>query len=279
MRRVTTTTGGRVLNRQWDDRRGRFETLAEFVIRAAESPPSAKVVLDGHLPGDELWTAVELLSKVVYDFMPREKVVYANEDYTVRRTFTDVLNGCLLTDLTGDAHGWQLQEVELSDRAGHRFLLMEVLIAVLSDAPGDGWLEAQRRSIERAAAVFSSKAWLSVAPALHEGQDVVALTRYDTHPQVRGMAMWVLREVRRNHARLVAMSVAEQHRFGRVIEGSDSSELRLQYAEGAEYRLMELTGMAGWPTWGLQVVRYTADADKEAGDAQGSPAQREEREA
>ena len=95
---------------------------------------------------------------------------------------------------------------------------------------------------------------------MHGGQDVMALIQYDEHPMIHGMAMWVMREVRRNHARLAAMTVAAQQQFGRVAEGSDASELRLQRAEGAEYNLLAVPSMAGWPTWGLQVVRYTADA-------------------
>ena len=154
---------------------------------------------------------------------------------------------------------------------------MEVLTAALSDAPGGGWSDAQRRSIERLAAVFSSRAWLSMAPTMHGGKDVMALIRYDEHPMVHGMAMWVMREVRRNHARLVAMTVAEQQQFGRVVEGSDASEpseLRLHRAEGAEYHLLAVPSMAGWPTWGLQVVRYTADEREEEGsEAPESPGQ------
>ena len=104
-----------------------------------------------------------------------------------------------------------------------------------------------------------------MTPAIHGGQDVMALIRYDEHPVVRGGAMWVMREVRRNHARLVAMTVEAQQQFGRVVEGSgsDASELRLQRAEGAEYNLLAVTSMAGWPTWGLKVVRYVA-AESEA---------------
>ena len=160
-------------------------------------------------------------------------------------------------------YGWDLQETILCDRAGHQFLLMEVLVAALSDAPGGGWQGEKKQSIERAAAVFSSRAWLSMTPALHGGQDVMALIRYDEHPMVHGMAMWVMREVRRNHARLVAMTVEAQQQFGRVVEGSDASELRLQQAEGAEYNLLAVTSMAGWPTWGLKVVRYVR-AESEA---------------
>ena len=92
---LTKATGGRVLNRQWDDRRGRFETLAEFVLRAAESPPAVKVALDGEWPGEALWTAVELLSHIVHEFLPRERLVFGEDDYTALRTFTDILNGCL----------------------------------------------------------------------------------------------------------------------------------------------------------------------------------------
>ena len=55
------------------------------------------------------------------------------------------------------------------------------------------------------------------------------------------------------------MSVAQQQQFGRVCMSSDSSELQLERAEGAEYHLLEVPGMAGWPTWGLQVAQYTAE--------------------
>ena len=94
--------------------------------------------------------------------------------------------------------------------------------------------------------------------ALHGGADVRALVFAGAHPQVRGEPHWVLTEMRRNHARLVAMTEADQRHFGRTVGTAGWHGASMQRHEGAEYHLIELGTDPDWPAWGLGFATYGA---------------------